>query len=251
MTSQERHTTAIITLTPDQATKISTIARAQNKSEASIIEQLVRQQLDLLPRQGPGHTRAEITLITQNSRLADIMDPASLWDETVLDRHHQWMTNQDNEPLLTEFTINSNINTPCPYMEATFWQDPEPPHHWRALLNPNTQDIGELGDLPEHLHPHPSLHTAAEALYEAYTERHGTPDPDKALRRTLQNIMDGEQIHAAHYGAVSYQNTIELMHPEIDIQLLCQCFADNLGNTDDTIEDYMTVVTKVATSNHV
>ena len=56
--------------------------------------------------------------------------------------------------------------------------------------------------------------------------------------------MDGEQIHAAQHGAVVFQSTIKLLHPEIDIELLCQCFADNLGNSDDTIEDYMTVVKK-------
>ena len=244
MTNLERITMATITLTPEQDAKISALAHAQNKSETSVIEQLVRQQLDLMPRQGPGHTRAEITLITKNSRLADIMDPTSLWDETMIDPSRHWMNNQNNEPLFSEFTINSNTTTPCPYMEATFWQDPDPPHHWRALLNPHTQDIGELGDLPEHLHPHPSLHTAAEALYDAYSERHGVPNPEQALRRTLQNIMDGEQIHAAQHGAVVFQSAIKLLHPEIDIELLCQCFADNLGNSDDTIEDYMTVVKK-------
>ena len=54
------------------------------------------------------------------------------------------------------------------------------------MLIPHTKDIGELGDLPELLYSHPSLHAAAEALYQAYTERHGIPDPAQVLRCTLQ-----------------------------------------------------------------
>ena len=114
MTDADRLTTAIINLTPAQADQIHALARAQNKNETAVIEQLLSQQLDLMPRQGPGHTRAEILSIADNSSLADIMDPNTLWDETVLDRHHQWMTNQHNQPLLSEFTINSQPNTQCP-----------------------------------------------------------------------------------------------------------------------------------------
>ena len=114
MTNADRPTTAIINLTPAQADKIRTIARAQNKNESAVIEQLMSQQLDLMPRQGPGHTRAEILSITKNSSLADIMDPNTLWDETILDRHHQWMTNEHNQPLLSEFTIRQPAGHPTP-----------------------------------------------------------------------------------------------------------------------------------------
>ena len=240
MTNADQTTTAIINLTPAQADKIRTIARAQNKNESAVIEQLMSRQLDLMPRQGPGHTRAEILSITKNSSLADIMDPNTLWDETILDRHHQWMTNEQNQPLLSEFTINNRSDIQHHYMEATFWQDAETPHRWRAMLVPQTQDIGELGDLPEQLYPHLSLHAAAESLYQAYAERHGTPDPAQALRRTLQEILHNNQIYAQH-GTVVHQSDIQDLHPEVDIDLLCQCLADNLGEPDDAIEDYMTV----------
>ena len=241
MPNTSPQTTAIIKLTPEQADKVSALARAQNKDETAIIEQLLSHQLDLMPRPGPGHTRAEIILITKNSSLADIMDPNSLSADAILGQLPKWTKTRHNQPLLTQFTIDSSPKAKCPYMDATFFQDPGTPHHWRAVLSPRTRDIGKLGDLPQHLYPHPSLYDAAEALYQAYTERHGVPDPAQVLRRTLQGILYDEKIQASQ-GAVTYESTVLQLHPEVDIGLLCQCYADNLGNAEDTINDYMTVI---------
>ena len=61
-----------------------------------------------------------------------------------------------------------------PYMSATFEQDNLPPHHWRGYLSPWTEDLGELGDLPENVYPNETFPEACQALYEAYSERHRT-----------------------------------------------------------------------------
>ena len=238
MTKTDRITTAIIKLTSEQNDKIRAIACAQNKNETDVIEQLISQQLDLIAQQGPGHTRAEIQSIAKNSSLVKIMDPNRLWDETTIEGHQQWMTNEDNEPLLSEFSISSHLNSQCPYMEATFEQDRQKPHQWRAILIPLTQDIGELGDLPELLYPHASLYAAAEALHQAYTERHGLPNTSQAMRRTLQEILQNNQIQVEH-GIVVYPRAVQDLHSEIDIDLLCQFLDDNLGEPDKTIEDYI------------
>ncbi len=175
MTNTDRIITATIKLTAEQAAEIGAMARAWHTDETAVIKHLVRLHLDQAPQQGPGHTRADILLIIGNSSMTDILDTSTLWDASVFDRHHQWMTNHKDEQLLSKFSISCRPITDRPYMEAMFSQDTDTPNGWRAVLEPMTEEIGELGDHPEEYYPHHSLYAAAQALYEAYAERHGAP----------------------------------------------------------------------------
>ena len=48
-----------------------------------------------------------------------------------------------------------------------------------------------------------------------------------------------------------HQSTIQDLHPEINIGLLCQYFADNLGELEDVIEDYMAVASHLPAYTNV
>lgn len=164
-----------VNLDSEQAQKLAVMASAGNTTIRVAAARLVTAGIDNTRRQGPGHTRWEIAQILAQTDLIGIVDPDRIWDESDLDRAVNWITNQHGERLLPEFAANTWDGGHSPYNDAQFAQNPDPPHGWQAYLTPATDQIGELGDVPPNLFPHPTLAEAADTLYRSYVEQHGPP----------------------------------------------------------------------------
>ena len=183
-----------VNLDSEQAQKLAVMARARNTTIRVAAAQLVTAGIDHTRHQGPGHTRREITQILAQTDLIGIVDPERIWDESDLDRAVNWLTNRHGERLLPEFAANTWDGGHSPYHDAQFAQNPDPPHGWQAYLTPATDRIGELGDIPPDLFPHPTLAEAAGALYRSYVERHGPPSgPGETALAVAQDMRQDLQ----------------------------------------------------------
>ena len=67
-------------------------------------------------------------------------------------------------------------------------------------------------------------------------ETHSAAAPD--TRRTLEEILDHGLVYSRDDGVV-YESVLERDHPDIDISALCTAYADNLGNHQEAISDYL------------
>ena len=150
------------------------LARQMDTSSQEAAQEALTQRLTRLARQGPGLTLPELKAAVATSELTDIVDANDTWDDSMIDEELVFERNHNGERLLDRIHF---LVPPGPmlYHQATFQQDREAPHHWRAWLEPCDIDLGELGDLPEDCFPHASVREAADALADAYRERYPSP----------------------------------------------------------------------------
>ena len=161
-------------LTPHEARTLEEMASARYTTTADTVWQAVKKLLRETRYHGPGHTRKQLHEMMAQSPLSIIMDPDAMWDQSYLDETTKWPTDTEGNDLIDEVNFAVGSNPSIPYMSATFEQDNLPPHHWRGYLSPWTEDLGELGDLPENVYPNETFTEACQALYETYSERHRT-----------------------------------------------------------------------------
>ena len=164
-------TDVTVRLTPEQSHTIAEMAQARGMTAETFVAEAIETFLRERRHRGPGHTRDDLHRMMAQSPLANIADPDSMWDESKLDRAFRWPTDSEGRPLID--AVNFAVIEPAKaYMTAAFEQDSRPPYHWRAWLEPATEELGELGDLPECSYPRKSFTDACQALYEAYAERY-------------------------------------------------------------------------------
>lgn len=61
---------------------------------------------------------------------------------------------------------------------------------------------------------------------------------EAAVRNILEEIFDRYMIYSSA-GTVTYDSRIEKEYPSIRIDMICACYADNLGHEAGTISDYL------------
>ena len=61
---------------------------------------------------------------------------------------------------------------------------------------------------------------------------------EQAVRDAIETAFELDYIYASG-GRVVYQTAIRKLYPTIDIELLCDVYADNLGDAEGTTEDYL------------
>lgn len=161
-----------ITLDDREMRILQRLAEQMNTSSQQAARDIIGQRLERLTRQGPGLTMAKLQQAVAESALNGIVAPDDTWDESMIDEDLVWERDHNGERLIDRvyFKVPSGPN--LPYHQATFQQDSEEPHHWRAWLEPYDIYLGELGDLQEDCFPHASVREAADALAVAYRERH-------------------------------------------------------------------------------
>ena len=138
---------------------------------------IINDRLKRLARQGPGLTTQEIEDAVRQSDLDEIVMSGRSWHPAYaggfpdFDQFQEPERNQHGEMLLALVNFAVPRKAGLPYSHATFEQDSNPPHHWRAWFETIMEDDGELGDLPEDVFPHPTVRAAADNLAAACRER--------------------------------------------------------------------------------
>lgn len=165
-----------ITLDERESRLLQRLAMQTRTTAEGAATAVLQNRLNLLAQLGPGLTQRVLTEIIEASPLAEIVLTNECWDTL-----HPWVypeagdpppeRNADGETLLANVTFACRYDTGTPFMSASFEQDRDEPHNWRAWLEPLIEGESELGDLPECLFPHETMREAADNLAIACRER--------------------------------------------------------------------------------
>lgn len=183
MTQQEQinnKLTLTLVLNERQSQLIERLAQQMGVSPEEAALTTISDRLEQLGRQGPGLTAQEMTEAIEESKLAEIVVATRHWHPAYAGPFPDLgdpepERNQHGEILLAEVNFACRRDAGTPFSHAGFVQDSNPPHYWRAWLEPIAEEDGEIGDLPEDAFPHPTVRDAANALATACRERFPQP----------------------------------------------------------------------------
>ena len=118
---------------------------------------------------------------------------------------------------------------------------------WKRLHTPTRVYVQLHGGIyparvPEYLpHPdgtRPTRRDAPGCVVDRWLACKGAPHPQRVTEAALEAVLDRGLVYARG-GAVVYESILEREYPAINIPLLCDLFADNLGEHQAVIAAYL------------